>query len=119
MKRLILLILLLAACAAPAVEPAAEGANSDVVWTLRITFFDELDNSPIAAASVYVGDDLMCEETAVCEIEFSKAAEDEATIPLRVVADGYRELEAEMIDTLNESGVFLLAVSLLPIGENN
>ena len=114
-KFVLILLLLLAACAAPTVEPAANDVPNDVIWTLRITFFDELDNSAIAAASVYVGEELMCEETAVCEIEFTKAVDDEATIPLRVVADGYRELEAEMTDTLNESGVFLLAVSLLPL----
>ena len=119
MKRLIFFALLLTACAAPAIEPAANSEATRPQTTLRlvISFWDDSDIETAVVSSVWVDDQLLCEEVTTCDLEFTKPAAADASIPLRIVADGYKELSADMTDTLDQSGTLVLNVTLIPLGD--
>ncbi|MEM7113074.1 MAG: hypothetical protein AAF614_11625 [Chloroflexota bacterium] len=108
---LILILLLLAACAAPAVEPVAEPTEDLITVSIVLHFFDDVDETTVPT-NVYIDDQLMCEEMTSCEIEFTRARHDEAAIPFRFRAEGYSDLDADMTDTLNQGGTLVLTIGL-------
>lgn len=101
----------------PTQVPAAVATPTSEMVTLvvQIHFVDDVTGQPLAA-DVYVGEQLVCAKLTVCELDFTKEWDATVPIPLRFRAEGYQDLDADMTDTVDQSGTFVLRIGLVPLG---